>query len=119
MPQQTFAAKVYSIVQKIPKGRVATYGQVAALMGKPKAARAVGNALHRNPDWRRTPCHRVVRQDGRLAENFGGGGILIQAGRLKVEEVRVGGGKVDLKRYQWENKSKVKLATGIWLLASG
>ena len=60
-----FSKKVYSIVKKIPKGKVMTYKQVARSAGRPKAFRAVGNILHNNPDLKNIPCHRVVRSDGK------------------------------------------------------
>ena len=52
--------RIYEAVKRIPKGCVATYGQVAAMAGEPKMARAVGNALHKNPDPEHIPCYRVV-----------------------------------------------------------
>ncbi len=60
-----FERSVYDAVKKIPRGNVATYGAVAAAIGNPRAARAVGNALNQNP-FRDVPCHRVVRCDGVL-----------------------------------------------------
>ena len=62
----TFAEKVYRIVLRIPSGQTLTYKEVACLAGKPKAYRAVGNILHRNPDFKLIPCHRVVRSDGQI-----------------------------------------------------
>lgn len=61
----TFQSKVFTVVQKIPRGKTLTYKQVAQKIGLPQAARAVGNALNKNydPD---IPCHRVVRSDGQL-----------------------------------------------------
>ena len=70
-----FAERVYAAVRMIPEGHVATYGDIAALAGSPGAARAVGNALHVNPDPEYTPCFRVVNAQGKLARNFGFGGI--------------------------------------------
>jgi O-6-methylguanine DNA methyltransferase len=61
----TFAEKVYKVVQKIPKGQVLTYAEVAKKCGQPKAARAVGNILNKNHDPK-IPCHRVVRSDGKI-----------------------------------------------------
>ena len=61
-----FQQKVYALINKIPQGKVATYGQVAKLVGKPKAARAVGMALKNNPTPITVPCHRVVGSDGSL-----------------------------------------------------
>ena len=72
--KMSFSKSVYQLVKQIPKGKVVTYGQVARKIGKPKATRAVGNALHHNPDPKTIPCHRVVNREGRLAPGFGNGG---------------------------------------------
>jgi len=61
-----FEERVYSVVRRIPAGQTRSYGWVAGKIGDPGLARAVGNALNRNPDTRRTPCHRVIRKDGSL-----------------------------------------------------
>ena len=61
---KSFAQKVYDVVAKIPRGSVMTYAEVARRAGNPRAARAVGNIMHNNPDTKRVPCHRVVRSDG-------------------------------------------------------
>lgn len=82
-----FAEKVYSAVSRIPEGRVATYGQIAAAIGVPGGARAVGNALHINPFAPVVPCHRVVAADGSLAASFGCGGPWVQYRRLVAEGV--------------------------------
>ena len=66
--------RIYEAVKKIPKGCVATYGQVAAMAGEPKMARAVGNALHKNPDPDHIPCYRVVNSKGELSGAFAFGG---------------------------------------------
>ena len=60
-----FQEKVYGVVRKIPKGKVLTYKEIAAAIGNPKAYRAVGNALNKNP-FREVPCHRVIRSDGKV-----------------------------------------------------
>lgn len=91
---------IYDAVKKIPKGKVATYGQVAALAGNPKMARAVGNALHRNPQPGIIPCHRVVDFKGRLAGAFAFGGLDAQRKLLEAEGVTVVEGRVDLWKYQ-------------------
>ncbi len=62
---KTFADRVYDIVRQIPKGKTMTYGQVAKAVGKPGAARAVGNALNKNRS-KDVPCHRVIRSDGSI-----------------------------------------------------
>lgn len=93
-----FAEKVYVAVRQIPAGKVATYGEIAALAGSPQAARAVGNILHRNPyEWGDTnvpeelwvPCHRVVAKDGSLSKCFAFDGPMEQKLRLEAEGVRV------------------------------
>jgi len=62
--QKTFTQRVYAVVAKIPRGKTMTYGEVARRAGNPRAARAVGNIMHNNPDTKKVPCHRVVRSDG-------------------------------------------------------
>ena len=96
-----FSEKVYWATKQIPLGHVATYGQIAKIISQPKAARAVGNALHHNPDPKTIPCHRVVNQEGRLAPNFGGKGWQEQKKRLLKEGVEFKERKqVDLKKCQ-------------------
>ena len=96
------AKRIYDAVKRIPYGRVATYGQVAAMVGDRKLARAVGNALHKNPDPDNIPCYRVVNAKGELAEAFAFGGADAQEKLLEAEGVEVIDGKVDLKKYQME-----------------
>lgn len=91
--------RIYEAVKKIPRGRVATYGQVAQLAGDKKMARAVGNALHKNPDPVNIPCYRVVNAKGELAGAFAFGGAGVQAGLLEGDGIEVKNGKVDLNRY--------------------
>ena len=62
--RETFKEKVYRVVAAIPRGETLTYKEVARRAGRPLAYRAVGNIMHRNPDTKRVPCHRVVRSDG-------------------------------------------------------
>ena len=101
MKTDSFYDKIYAAVCEIPRGRVATYGQVAAMAGNGGAARAVGNALHRNPAPGLIPCHRVVNARGRLAPDFAFGGIDAQKSLLEAEGVEVTDGFVDLKKYQF------------------
>ena len=68
----SFQEKVYEEVKKIPKGEVRTYKQIARAIGSPRAFRAVGNALNKNPDLKTIPCHRVVRSDGKIGGYRGG-----------------------------------------------
>ncbi len=91
--------RIYEAVKKIPKGSVATYGRVAEMAGDKKMARAVGNALHKNPEPGVIPCHRVVNSKGELAGEFAFGGAGAQAKLLMEEGVEVVDGKVDLKKY--------------------
>ena len=91
--------RIYEAVKRIPRGKVATYGQVAAMAGNPKMSRAVGNALHKNPDGDKIPCYRVVNSKGELAEAFVFGGINVQEQRLRADGIEVVDGRVDLKKY--------------------
>ena len=92
---QSFTDKVYAVVTKIPKGKVMTYAAVAKRAGFPKAARAVGNALNKNPDLKKVPCCRVVRADGRV------GGYALGPKKkiaiLKKEGATLHGDRVDEK----------------------
>ena len=91
--------RIYEAVKKIPKGRVATYGQIAELAGDRKMARAVGNGLHNNSDPDHIPSHRVVNSKGLLAGGFAFGGEEVQARFLREEGVEVIDGRVDLERF--------------------
>jgi len=95
----TFSDSVYAIVSKIPAGRVITYKQIACLLGNPRCARCVGNALHKNPNPINIPCHRVVNVNGELAPQYAFGGAIVQQEKLALEGVSfVKGNKVDLQR---------------------
>ena len=96
--------RIYEAVKKIPYGHVATYSQIAELAGDKKMARAVGNALHKNPDPDNIPCFRVVNAKGELAGEFAFGGAGVQAELLMAEQIEVIDGKVDLDKYQWKNR---------------
>ena len=98
-----FNDMVYDVVRQIPEGRVASYGQVARLVGRPRNARFVGFALHANPDPAHIPCHRVVFKDGSLAQGYVFGGEGEQ--RLRLEREGIGflaDGRVDMERFAWE-----------------
>lgn len=99
--------RIYEAVKKIPYGRVATYAQVAELAGDRKMARAVGNALHRNPDPDHIPCFRVVNSKGELAGEFAFGGSGEQAKLLQAEGVEVTEGRVNLEKFQWRTQERV------------
>ena len=94
-----YKAKVYSYLLTIPRGKVVTYGQIAAHLGNRKLARVVGNILHANPQPHRYPCYKVVNAQGKLAENFAFGGIAAQARLLEAEGIAVVDGKVNLTKY--------------------
>ena len=94
--------KIYEAVKKIPYGKVATYGQVAEVAGNKKMSRAVGNALHKNPDPDHIPCFRVVNSKGELSGEFAFGGAGRQAELLEAEGIEVKDGRVDLSKYQWD-----------------
>ena len=95
---------IYDVVRRIPKGKVASYGQVALLAGNPRWARVVGYALHQNPQPGVIPCHRVVMRDGRVAPGFAFGGPDVQQSLLEAEGVRFrADGTVDMAEYQWKN----------------
>jgi methylated-DNA-protein-cysteine methyltransferase-like protein len=96
----SFFEKVYLAVSAIPRGRVATYGDVARLLGTPRGARAVGWALRVLPGEleKRVPWHRVVGAGGRISLRAGLGPEL-QRRRLRAEGIRFGRGRVDLLRY--------------------
>ena len=91
--------RIYEAVKKIPKGRVATYGKVAEMAGNPRMSRAVGNALHKNPDPDHIPCYRVVNSKGELAGAFAFGGEEVQRKLLEADGIEVVNGKVDLKKF--------------------
>lgn len=92
--------KIYEVVKSIPKGKVATYGQVALLAGNPRWARVVGYALHQNPDPSTIPCHRVVNREGKVAEGFVFGGGKIQRQLLQEEGIVFkADGRIDLEKY--------------------
>ena len=94
--------RIYEQVRRIPRGKVATYGQIAILAGNPRWARVVGYALHSNPDPEGIPCYRVVNRLGGLAPAFAFGGLEVQAELLRADGVEVReDNTVDLERYLW------------------
>ena len=100
MDKSTFEC-IYDVVKQIPKGYVATYGQVAALAGNRRWARVVGYALHVNPDPEHIPCHRVVNRMGEVSRAFAFGGENRQIQLLEAEGVEFVDGKVDLEKFRW------------------
>ena len=91
---------VYAYLKTIPAGKVATYGQVAAAVGRGNAARAVGNILHKNPNPAQIPCHRVVNRKGEVSRAYAFGGAEAQRKRLEAEGIVFEpDGTVDLAKY--------------------
>ena len=98
-----FFERVYEMVEQIPEGQVASYGQIARLVGEPRKARFVGFALHGNPRPGVVPCHRVVFADGRVCEGFAFGGPEAQRAMLEAEGVAfLDETHVDMERCRWQ-----------------
>ncbi|HEY8392265.1 MAG TPA: MGMT family protein [Capillibacterium sp.] len=103
-----FFQQVYQIVAQIPAGRVATYGQIAALIGEPRSARIVGWALHSAPRQLNLPCHRVVNKKGTLcpADLFGPGRqrLLLEAEGVTFTP----DGRVNMEKHLWDPFARLK-----------
>lgn len=113
-----FANRVFKVVQQIPCGKVATYGQVARLIGAPRSARYVGYALRANPepgtDPDSIPCHRVVFKDGRMATGFAFGGPGEQRKMLEAEGVAFDDeGRVCLDEHLWNGQPERSTEDGM------
>lgn len=96
--------KIYTFLQTIPRGKVATYGQIAGMLGNVRLARYVGNVLHQNPDGEKYPCYKVVNSRGELSSAYAFGGMEGQARRLTADGVEVKNGKVDLAKYLYNQE---------------
>ena len=102
MRDQSFFARVYDLVARVPRGKVVTYGQLAAFLGHPRAARTVGWAMHAAPRERNLSCHRVVNAEGALAPDSVFGGAARQRARLVREGVTFRANcRIDLERHRW------------------
>ena len=99
--EDTVFEKIYKVVRKIPRGKVATYGQIAALAGNPRWARVVGYALHVNPDPSEIPCYRVVNRQGKASAAFAFGGENMQIQLLSADGVEFVDGHVNMEKYLW------------------
>lgn len=97
--EKNLAQKIYAAVRLIPKGKVASYSQVAALLGNRNLRRYVGNALHKNPSNSVTPCHRVVNAKGFCSGSFAFGGSGVQRQKLETEGVTFTKGHVDMEKH--------------------
>lgn len=91
--------ELYCLLRTIPKGKVITYGALAARLGNKTWARAVGNALHANPDGDANPCYKVVNAQGKLSPSYAFGGSKAQQRRLEADGIVVERGRVDLETY--------------------
>ncbi len=97
-------ARVYAVVHRIPRGRVATYGQIARLAGLGRHARQVGYALHALPERSTVPWHRVVNAQGRISPRGDGAWPTEQRFRLEREGIVIArSGAIDLERYRWDD----------------
>jgi methylated-DNA-protein-cysteine methyltransferase related protein len=95
--------RIYAVVRRVPRGRVATYGQVAALAGLPRHARLVGYALNQLPPESAVPWHRIVNAKGQISLRANGlGHEELQAQLLRREGVRLKEGAIALPRFQWQ-----------------
>lgn len=94
-----FQSLVLKFVSMVPRGKVTTYKELARALGRPRAYRAVGTALSKNPNPLEIPCHRVVRSDGKIGgHRFGSE----RKAELLIEEgIEIKGGKLELKKYMF------------------
>jgi methylated-DNA-protein-cysteine methyltransferase-like protein len=110
----TFRAGVYALVRRIPPGRVMTYGQVALLLGLPRAARVVGGALHLLADGTDVPWHRVVNRHGTISTRCPEHSMWVQAERLRAEGVAVDETlTLNLARHRWWPERAVLAELGL------
>jgi O-6-methylguanine DNA methyltransferase len=93
--------RVFEVIRHIPRGKVATYKQIALLAGL-KNPRHVGRILHGNQDPTTFPCHRVIKSDGSIADGYAFGERFGQIVRLREEGVVFLGGRVNLAEFQWQ-----------------
>ena len=92
--------KVYDFLKTIPKGKVATYGQIASFLGNKNLSRVVGNILHNNPDPENIPCHRVVNRKGELSNAYAFGGSTAQRKLLEQEGITFeADGTINIDKY--------------------
>lgn len=96
--QEELIYEILSVVEEIPEGRVATYGQIARMIGREKNARLVGKVLRLSHHYGTYPCHRVVDHSGRLVPGWKEQGMLLEAEGVSLKDPA----HVDMKRYRWE-----------------
>ncbi len=97
---EELSSRIVGLIRGIPRGRVATYGQIAALAGDPRGARRVARLLHSSSRKRRLPWHRVINSRGRISLPPAGG-YELQLALLKAEGVAFRAGRVDLGKFGW------------------
>ncbi len=98
VPDEDLIYQILAVVEEIPEGRVATYGQIARLIGRERNARLVGKVLSMAEHYGEYPCHRVVNCKGRIAPRFAGQKARIEAEHIVMKDER----HVDLRRFQWD-----------------
>ena len=96
--EESLIYEILSVVAEIPEGKVATYGQIARLIGRDKHARLIGKVLGMAEKYGEYPCHRVVNHAGRLVPGWPDQGVLLQQEGVELKDSR----HVDLKQYQWD-----------------
>lgn len=96
--EESLIYEILSLVAEIPEGKVATYGQIARLIGRDKNARLIGKVLGMAEKYGEYPCHRVVNHAGRLVPGWPDQGVLLQQEGVELKDSR----HVDLKQYQWD-----------------
>jgi len=105
VPAHESYERIYAVVRRIPKGRVATYGQVASLAGLSGHARQVGYALHSLPDNSNVPWYRVINAKGEISGRAEPGYEFVQRSVLEREGVRFDmNGRIDMKRFRWRRR---------------
>jgi methylated-DNA-protein-cysteine methyltransferase-like protein len=100
--RQARLARIYETIRDIPRGRVASYGQIAEIAGIPRGARQVGWALKHTPRGQTVPWHRVITASGKIAFEPGSIRFEKQKKLLVEEDVAVIGGRVDMRKYRWQ-----------------
>jgi methylated-DNA-protein-cysteine methyltransferase-like protein len=102
MDRQARLRRIYETVRDIPRGSVASYGQIAEIAGIPRGARQVGWALKQLPRGQHVPWHRVITASGRIAFETGSARFEKQRKLLEKEDIAVTAGRVDMRRYRWQ-----------------
>ncbi|MDJ0835738.1 MAG: methylated-DNA--[protein]-cysteine S-methyltransferase [Acidobacteriota bacterium] len=103
--KSTWNQKVWNLVKTIPRGKVASYGQLAGMLGQPRKARHVGYALHQTPEDLVLPWHRVINAQGRISFSEHSQEYLMQKAMLEAEKVTFqDGNRIDMKVYGWRPK---------------